>query len=131
MIQYLKCSLNIKEMHIIDSKNKTIRVSSYQNQIKRRYRYKSIAGVTVVCLSNYFSPQKTISFSRFPREYPSNISFILSDGRCTYRLGDDAHGLRVLVCEEGEQGGEGAQAGREEDEEGQLLLRVHRHFVEG
>ncbi len=46
------------------------------------------------------------------------------------RLGDDAHGLGVLVCEEREQRGEGAQPRREEDEERKLLLRVHRHLVE-
>ncbi len=40
------------------------------------------------------------------------------------------HGVWVLVGEEGEEGGEAAEPGREEDEEGQLLLRVHGHLVE-
>ena len=49
----------------------------------------------------------------------------------TYRLGDNPHGFWVLVCEEREQCGERAEAGCEEDEEGKLLLWIHRHFVEG
>ena len=48
----------------------------------------------------------------------------------THGLRDDAHGLGVLVGEQSEESGEGAQARREEDEERQLLLRVDGHVVE-
>lgn len=43
----------------------------------------------------------------------------------------DAHELRELVCEHGQHGSEGAKARCEEDEEGKLFLRVHRHLMEG
>lgn len=48
----------------------------------------------------------------------------------THSFGEHAHELGELVCEQSQHGGEGAEAGREQDEEGQLLLRVDRHFVE-
>ena len=34
------------------------------------------------------------------------------------------HGLRVLVGQQGQQGGEAAQPSRKQDEEGKLLLRI-------
>lgn len=40
------------------------------------------------------------------------------------------HGLRILVREKGEKGGEAAKAGRKQDKEGELLLRVDRNLVE-
>ena len=40
------------------------------------------------------------------------------------------HRLRVLVCQQGEQGGEAAQPSGKQDEEGKLLLRVDRDLVE-
>lgn len=36
----------------------------------------------------------------------------------TYRFSEDTHELWELVCEHGQHGGERAQSGREEDEEG-------------
>ena len=45
-------------------------------------------------------------------------------GYDTYRFSDSSHGLRVLMCEEGKQGGEGAETSCEEDEEWKLLLWV-------
>ena len=41
------------------------------------------------------------------------------------------HGLRVLVSEKREQRSEAAEAGREQDEEWQLLLGIHGHLVKG
>ena len=35
------------------------------------------------------------------------------------------------MCQQGQQGRERTQSGREQNEEGQLLLRVHAHLVEG
>lgn len=49
----------------------------------------------------------------------------------TYCFGKDAHELWKLVCEHGQHGSEGAKARCEEDEEGKLFLRVHRHLMEG
>lgn len=34
------------------------------------------------------------------------------------------------MCEHGQHGSEGAKARCEQDEEGKLFLRVHRHLVE-
>lgn len=51
-------------------------------------------------------------------------------GVCANRFGKDAHEFRELMREQSQHGGEGAEAGREEDEEGELLLGVHRHLVE-
>lgn len=44
---------------------------------------------------------------------------------CTHSFREHPHEFRKLVCEQSQHGGEGTQAGCEEDEEGQLLLRVH------
>ena len=41
------------------------------------------------------------------------------------------HGLWILVSEQSEERSEAAETGREQDEEGELLLRVHGHLVEG
>lgn len=48
----------------------------------------------------------------------------------TYCFGKDTHELRELMCEHGQHGSEGAKARCEEDEEGELFLRVHGHLVE-
>lgn len=45
--------------------------------------------------------------------------------------GEDAHRFRILVGEEGQQGGYGAESGREEDEKGQFFFRIDGHLVEG
>lgn len=42
---------------------------------------------------------------------------------------EDSHELGELVCEEGQHGSEGAETSREQDEEWQFLLRVHRHLM--
>lgn len=43
---------------------------------------------------------------------------------CTHSFSKHSHEFRELVCEQSQHGGEGAETGREEDEEGQLLLGV-------
>ena len=53
----------------------------------------------------------------------------MGSGYHTDRFGDDAHGLGVLVSEQRQYGRAGAQGAREQDEERQLLLRVHAHLV--
>ena len=40
------------------------------------------------------------------------------------------HGLWILVSEQRKKRSEAAEAGREQDEEGQLLLRIHGDLVE-
>ena len=48
---------------------------------------------------------------------------------CTHSFSKHSHELGKLVCEQSQHGGEGAETGCEEDEEGQLLLRVDWHLV--
>lgn len=47
----------------------------------------------------------------------------------TYSFSKHSHKFRELVCEQSQHGSEGAETSCEEDEEGQLLLRVDRHLV--
>jgi hypothetical protein len=47
----------------------------------------------------------------------------------THGFSEDSHELGELVCEEGQHGGEGTETSREQDEEWQFLLRVHRHLM--
>ena len=71
-------------------------------------------------------PGKFLYFKAKLRTFSLKLHYLRN-----YRSDDNTHGLRVLVCEEGQQSCEGAESSCEQDEKGQLLLGVDRHLMEG